>query len=76
MHVIVERAGTMEAERPPWLVRAPRLRTALLVAANLLGLFAFLWPFALPALVGSADDEPRELRRDLPYPPHLPESHI
>jgi energy-coupling factor transport system substrate-specific component len=30
----------------------PRLRTALLVIANLIGLAAFVWPFLLPAAVG------------------------
>ena len=56
MHVIVETPATAGAERPSWLARTPRLRTGLLVAANLLGLLAFLWPFALPALVGAADE--------------------
>ncbi len=31
------------------------LRLVLLVVANLLGLFAFLWPFALPAAVGTRE---------------------
>ena len=34
------------------LRRRPGLRITLLVAANLLGLVAFLWPFLLPAAVG------------------------
>ncbi len=33
---------------------ATRTRTALLVVANVIGLTAFLWPFALPAIAGPA----------------------
>jgi energy-coupling factor transport system substrate-specific component len=33
-----------------------RLRRVLLVTMNIVGLAAFLWPFALPALVGSAGE--------------------
>ncbi len=33
-----------------------RIRIALLIAANVLGALAFLWPFALPALAGSVTD--------------------
>lgn len=33
---------------------AARTRTALLVVANVIGVMAFLWPFALPAIAGPA----------------------
>jgi energy-coupling factor transport system substrate-specific component len=38
-------------------VRPSRLRASALVVANLLGLGAFLWPFALPAAVGRSGHE-------------------
>jgi len=44
------------AEPTPWLARAPRIRSALLVAANLLGLAAFVWPFLVPSLAGPSDE--------------------
>ena len=33
-----------------------RVRLGLLIAANAIGAFAFLWPFAVPALAGSATE--------------------
>jgi energy-coupling factor transport system substrate-specific component len=45
--------------------RAPRLRIAALIVVNLLGAMAFLWPFALPALLDVTGNE--EHRIDGPW---------
>ena len=39
------------------LVRGRGVRMALIVAANAVGAFAFLWPFALPALASAAGED-------------------
>jgi len=56
MNVAVETARPLIEPRPPWLARAPRVRTGLLVVANLLGVAAFFWPFAVPSLVRASDE--------------------
>ena len=38
----------------PVAIGRPRARLLLLIAANVVGVFAFLWPFVLPALAGPA----------------------
>jgi energy-coupling factor transport system substrate-specific component len=50
---------------PVAVTRAPRLRVALLVVVNVLGAMAFLWPFALPALLDVTGNE--EHRIDGPW---------
>lgn len=56
MNVAVETPRVDPVLRPSWLARAPRVRTGLLVIANLLGLAAFFWPFAVPSLVRASDE--------------------
>ena len=56
MNVAVESPRVDPVLRPPWLARAPRVRTGLLIVANLLGLAAFFWPFAVPSLVRASDE--------------------
>lgn len=56
MNVAVETPSVDPVLRPSWLARAPRVRTGLLVIANLLGLAAFFWPFAVPSLVRASDE--------------------
>jgi energy-coupling factor transport system substrate-specific component len=44
---------TAEAEaRERLTVRVPGLRIALLIAANVIGVLAFIWPFVLPSVAG------------------------
>jgi energy-coupling factor transport system substrate-specific component len=50
------RSSTVDRTRPRSSLDGSRARRALFVTMNVVGLAAFLWPFALPALVGSAGE--------------------